>query len=190
MMPMKKWKRRITALMVLAILAIGTYFVKLYFSGKFSSVETLQEYMKTFGPWAPLVLTWFQILQVVVPVLPGMVGCAVGAILFGVWGGFWCNYIGICVGSIIAYYLARKFGLEIVLMMFPERLYEKWSTRIARSRSFDVLLFVATLLPLFPDDFLCYFSGLVKMDSKKFTWIILLGKPWCIFAYCVVFGLI
>ena len=59
-----------------------------------------------------------------------------------------------------------------------------------KSKSYGWFLFLATLLPLFPDDFLCYFSGLVKMDKKKFIWIIILGKPWCILAYSIAFGLV
>lgn len=163
---------------------------KQFFEHKFDSVEALQDYMKSFGIAGPLALTLFQAFQVVVPVLPGYLGCAAGAIAFGSATGFWCNYIGISAGSIIAYFLARKYGIDIVLAMFPRKQYEKWSRRIEKSKSYDWFLFVATLLPLFPDDFLCYFSGLIKMDRRKFIWIIILGKPWCILAYSLGFGLI
>ena len=135
------------------------FFVKQFFDQKFDSVESLQNYMKGFGIAAPLMLTLFQAVQVVIPVLPGYLGCAAGAIAFGSMTGFWCNYIGISLGSVIAYFLAKKYGIDIVTAMFP-------------------------------DDFLCYFSGLMKMNSKKFIWIIILGKPWCILAYSIVFGLI
>ena len=135
------------------------FFVKQFFNQKFDSVESLQNYMKGFGIAAPLMLTLFQAVQVVIPVLPGYLGCAAGAIAFGSMTGFWCNYIGISLGSVIAYFLAKKYGIDIVTAMFP-------------------------------DDFLCYFSGLMKMNSKKFIWIIILRKPWCILAYSIVFGLI
>ena len=135
------------------------FFVKQFFDQKFDSVESLQNYMKGFDIAAPLMLTLFQAVQVVIPVLPGYLGCAAGAIAFGSMTGFWCNYIGISLGSVIAYFLAKKYGIDIVTAMFP-------------------------------DDFLCYFSGLMKMNSKKFIWIIILGKPWCILAYSIVFGLI
>lgn len=166
------------------------FFVKQFFNQKFDSVESLQNYMKGFGIAAPLMLTLFQAVQVVIPVLPGYLGCAAGAIAFGSMTGFWCNYIGISLGSVIAYFLAKKYGIDIVTAMFPQKQYEKWSRRIEKSKSYDWFLFIATLLPLFPDDFLCYFSGLMKMNSKKFIWIIILGKPWCILAYSIVFGLI
>lgn len=162
---------------------------KQFFNQKFDSVEALQNYMKDFGIAAPLILTVFQAFQVVVPVVPGYLGCAAGAVVFGSMTGFWCNYIGISLGSVIAYFLARKYGMDIVLAMFPARKYKKWSKRVEKSKSYERFLFIATLLPLFPDDFLCYFSGLIKMDRKKFIWIIVLGKPWCILAYSIAFGL-
>lgn len=182
--------KKIKILVIAAFIIIILFFIKQIIDQKFDSVEAFQVYMESFGIAAPLVLIIFQALQVVVPVLPGYLGCAAGAVAFGTMTGFWCNYIGISVGSIIAYFLARKYGIDIVLAMFPKKQYDKWSRRIEKSRSYDVFLFIATLLPLFPDDFLCYFSGLIKMDKKKFIWIIILGKPWCILAYSIAFGLI
>ncbi|MCI9143367.1 MAG: TVP38/TMEM64 family protein, partial [Lachnospiraceae bacterium] len=42
------------------------------------------------------------------------------------------------------------------------------------------------VLPLFPDDYFCYFTGITKMSTRKFVTIIVLGKPWCILAYCLM----
>lgn len=182
--------KKIKTLAIVGIILLLLITLKLFFNQKISSVEELQEYIKTFGVFAPLALTVIQALQVVVPVLPGYLGCAAGAVAFGTFTGFWCNYIGISIGSIIAYFLARKYGMDIVLMMFSQEQYDKWSTRIEKSKSYPWFLFIATLLPLFPDDFLCYFSGLIKMNARKFIWIIILGKPWCILAYSIIFGMI
>lgn len=183
-------QKKIRIMVIAGFIIILLLFARQFFQHKFSSVEDLQNYMKGFGMAAPLVLTLFQAFQVVVPVLPGYLGCAAGAVAFGSMVGFLCNYIGISAGSIIAYFLAKKYGMDIVLTMFSKKQYQKWSGRIERSKSYERFLFVATLLPLFPDDFLCYFSGLMKMNSKKFIWIIVLGKPWCILAYSMLFGAI
>lgn len=182
--------KKIRVWIIVGFVILLLIFLKQLFEQKFTSVEDLQNYMKGFGIAAPLVLTVFQAFQVVVPVLPGYLGCAAGAVAFGTTVGFICNYIGISVGSIIAYFLAKKYGKELVLTMFSEKQYEKWSTRIERSKSYEGFLFVATLLPLFPDDFLCYFSGVMKMSSRRFVWIIILGKPWCILVYSILFGMI
>lgn len=185
----EKWVNIIMAIMIFLCLGLSSMILKAYFDGKFHSVETLQAYISGFGLFAPFILIFIQAMQVIVPILPGFLGCAVGAILFGCSGGFWCNYLGISLGSIIAFYLARKFGITLVERLFPQNKYHKLASWAARSRSYTVMLFAGMVLPLFPDDFFCYFSGLTKMTSRKFIGIIILGKPWCILAYSVVFSM-
>ena len=182
------WKRIATAALLIVCLALGAVLMKAYMDGRFDSVETLQAYVGGFGIFAPLMLTAIQALQVVIPILPGFLGCAVGAVLFGSMGGFWCNYIGISAGSIIAFFLARRYGAPLVRKMFPGERYKKWADWAARSKSYSGILFLGTLLPLFPDDFFCYFSGLTEMRARRFIWIIILGKPWCILVYSILFA--
>ncbi len=186
----KNWANILTALVVILCLGLTAMIMKAWFDGKFNSVETLQTYILGFGLLAPLILTVIQAMQVVVPVLPGFLGCAVGAVLFGCSGGFWCNYIGISLGSIIAFFLARRFGKTLVRSLFAEDKYDKFSGWAANSKSYTALLFAGMVLPLFPDDFFCYFTGLTEMRSRRFIWIILLGKPWCILAYSIAFSMI
>lgn len=183
-----KWKNVLTAAVILFCVFVVFVIVKAYMDGKFESIETLQEYIKGFGLFAPLVLIAIQALQVVIPVLPGFLGCAVGAVLFGSMGGFWCNYIGISAGSIIAFLLAKRYGVRLVEKMFPKDQYEKYSGWAGKSKSYIAFLFLGMALPLFPDDFFCYFSGLTKMKVDKFAAIIVLGKPWCILAYSFAFA--
>ena len=178
----------LTILLILLVLLSGVFLLQGYLEGRFDSAESLQQYIGSFGPLGPLVLVVVQAIQVIVPVLPGFLGCAVGAAMFGPWGGFWCNYIGISAGSIISFLLARRFGVELVRHMVPEKKYQTWTTWVNSKKSYTIVLFLAILLPLAPDDILCYFSGLTGMPVKRFTWIILLGKPWCIFAYSLFFG--
>lgn len=186
----KKVYRILTyALMALFVLIV-LMFIKAWIDGKFNSSESLKTYMEGFGVFAPFALIVFQAVQVVIPILPGFLGCAVGALMFGANVGFWCNYIGISLGSIIAFMLAKKFGSGFVEQLFSNEKYNKWAERAGYSKSYTAFLFVAMLLPLFPDDYLCYLSGLTKMTLKRFTWIIILGKPWCLLAYSIGFSFI
>ena len=177
-------------LMTIGLAALCGAFVvilaKAYLDGQFDSVETFQKYVAGFGLAAPLFLVAVQAAQVILPVLPGLFGCVVGTMMFGAAGGFWCNYIGISAGSIIAFWLDRKYGSGLVSRMFPGEKYEKWATWAAGSKFYTVVLFLGMVLPLFPDDYFCYFTGLTKMSARKFVAIILLGKPWCILAYCIM----
>lgn len=182
------WKKILTVSVMVFCIFVFAVIVKAYLDGKFESVETLQEYIKGFGIFGPIVLIIIQAIQVIFPILPGFLGCAVGAVLFGSVGGFWCNYIGISAGSIIAFLLAKKYGIKLVEKLFPKDQYEKYSGWAGKSRSYVAFLFLGMALPLFPDDFFCYFSGLTKMRAEKFAAIIVLGKPWCILAYSLAFA--
>lgn len=179
-----------TIFLVLLIAYIFIILFKAYLDGEFKSVDALQNYIQRYGALGPLMLVFIQAAQVVIPVLPGFLGCAVGSILYGPWVGFWCNYIGIGTGSVIAFLLARKLGESLLRDLFSGNKYAKWAERAGRSRSYTVFLFLAMLLPLFPDDYICYLTGTTRMTAKKFIWIIILGKPWCILAYSLGFALI
>jgi len=171
------------------LLAVSAFIIlKGWVAGDFDSFDSLRSYIASFGMWAPVVLTLIQLFITILPVCTSFTGCLVGAALFGAAGGFWANYIGICIGSVIAYILAKHFGVQLVNKMVSMKKYEPYMEKINRSKSFPRLLFVAILLPMAPDNFLCYFSGLVKMSSKKFVAIILTAKPWCILFYSIFFA--
>ena len=179
-----------TAIILLAAL-IGTAafaLIKGWVGGHFNSVDTLRAYVASYGMWAPVILTLIQLLLAVLPICPSFTGCVVGAALFGAAGGFWTNYIGISAGSIAAYALAKRFGIQLVNKMIPMQKYEAYIEKINRSKSYPKLLFIAILLPMAPDNFLCYFSGLVNMPTKKFVTIIIAAKPWCILFYSIFFA--
>lgn len=189
-MKSKETMIKIIAIISLAALMAAAAFVliKGWAGGYFNSVDTLRSYIGSFGIWAPLILTLIQLLLAVLPICPSFTGCVVGAALFGAAGGFWTNYIGISAGSIAAFALAKRFGVQLVNKMLPMQKYEAYIEKINRSKSYPKLLFLAILLPMAPDNFLCYFSGLVNMPAKKFITIIITAKPWCILVYSIFFS--
>lgn len=181
-------KRVLTALLTLLLLISAFFLIKGWLGGNFRSMDSLRLYISSYGAWGPMILTMIQALQVVLPVLPGFLGCIVGAAMFGAAGGFWINYIGISAGSLAAYWLARHYGIALVQKMVPMEKYQSFIRWMQKQKSYTWFLFLAILLPLAPDDFLCYFSGLIDMPARKFTWIIILAKPWCILFYSVFFA--
>lgn len=160
------------------------FLVKSYLDGYFHSVDTFKGYIQEFGFFGPLVLWAIQLFQVVIPILPGFLGCIVGAMLFGSMGGFWINYLGISAGSIIAFFIARKFGAHVVQGLIGEDNYHKY-LGWTQKKSFLWIFALAILLPLAPDDILCFLAGLTPMSKKKFVFIIIAMKPWCILFYSI-----
>lgn len=154
-----------------------------YRLGIFSSLEALQNYMAGFGIWAPLIFVIIQAVQVVIPILPGAIGCAAGVLVFGPIEGFAYNYIGICAGSIAAFLLSRRYGRDFVKRMVSEKAYEKYAGWLEQKDRFDKMFAIAIFLPVAPDDLLCYLAGLTRMKVRKFVWIILLGKPAALLLY-------
>lgn len=156
-----------------------------YHLGIFESQESLSHFIRQTGIWAPLIFTFIQLIQVVIPVLPGFVTCVVGAIAFGPVLGFFYSYIGICAGSILAFLIARKYGVGCVKKMIGESAYEKYIGWLEKGKTFPLLFTLAIFLPAAPDDILCFIAGLTNMSTKKFVAIILLGKPFVIILYCL-----
>ncbi len=173
----------------LFFIGLGVFFLYQYFNGKFNDADTFREYVKSFGYYGPLFLVFFQCFKVLYAIVPGWIGCIVGAGLFGSLGGFICSYAGICLGSIIAFCLSRQFGVSIVRQVFSEKRWNsclRWMKRW--NKRYSVFLWFAILIPISPDDFLCYFTGLTTMSFKKFVLIILTAKPLVILIYSLIFG--
>lgn len=150
-------------------------------SGVLTSQERLAECVAAWGPAGALLFTVFQAVQVVVPILPGGLGCLAGVLLFGPWLGFVYNYVGICLGSIAAFLLAKLYGRPILSVLFRQETiakYEGWT-----NRHFARWFALAIFFPVAPDDFLCWLAGTTKMTLGRFSAIILLGKPASIALY-------
>lgn len=170
----------ITMLCTAAVVAFVIYGWK---SGIFTDREMLETMIRKGGIWAPLTFIIIQIVQVVVPIIPGGITCAVGAVVFGPWYGLLYNYIGIVVGSGINFYLARRYGQCLVKYFVKEKTYDKYIAWLDKGKKFDKFFALAIFFPCAPDDVLCWIAGLTKMSWKKFSAIILLGKPASIAAY-------
>lgn len=153
-----------------------------YKRGLFDSVESFRNYVLSFGNWAFFIFFIANIMQVVVPGVPGGIILAFGVITFGPLKGFIYNYISICTGSMINFLISRNFGQSLVLKMFGEKTFNKYKDKI-KDETYEKFFALAILLPAAPDDFLCYLTGLSNMSFKKFAKIILLCKPPSIFAY-------
>ncbi len=154
-----------------------------YRRGIFTDQESLTRFVNQIGPAAPLIFTILQMVQVVIPILPGAIGCAVGVIVFGPIWGLVYNYIGICIGSIAAFMLARHFGKPFVTRMIGKKAYQKYIGWTGNDKRYERILALLIFLPVAPDDILCYISGITTMRLKKFSAIILLCKPFSIALY-------
>lgn len=168
-------------------IALTVYFFSI---GLFDDLNALQNLVGEKLLLGPIIFILIQILQVVIPIIPGGISTAAGVLLFGPVAGFFYNYIGIVIGSILVFLLGRQYGKPFVLSLISEKTYEKYIAWFDNQGRFNKLFALAIFFPFAPDDALCLMAGLTNMSLKTFSWIILLGKPASILVYssALVYG--
>lgn len=166
----------------LLLLCVGLA-IWLWQLGAFRSVQALQDCVDRFGGSAAAVFIALQAAQVVVPLLPGGVSCAAGVLLFGPWWGFLYNYVGLVIGSLGAFAMARNLGKPLLEKIFSKKLREKYEKWTHENKRFDRLFAIAIFLPGLPDDFLCFLAGTAGMSWRKFCLITVVARAPMILVY-------
>ena len=165
--------RTITIIITLLLILFIIYG---FCEGLFTSNEKLVEYIAGYGTIGPIIFMLLQIVQVIFPVIPGGASCLVGVLAFGPIWGFIYNYVGLCLGSMVVFYLSRRYGLRLIRKLFSKETVDKYLGYI-RTNKFNWIFMVGIFFPGAPDDLLCYIAGVSKMKWHQFIWVILLGKP-------------
>ncbi|WPG24667.1 VTT domain-containing protein [Enterococcus faecium] len=161
-------------------IALTIYFINL---GVFKDLNALRGLVGDSIILGPVIFIFIQILQVVIPIIPGGISTAAGVLIFGPYAGFIYNYVGICIGSIIIFLLGRRYGKPFILSMISDKTYNKYIGWLDNQNRFEKLFALAIFLPVAPDDALCLMAGLTNISMKRYILIILIAKPLSIFLY-------
>ena len=174
-----------TSLTVLTLILCAVFAVYGYHQGIFESRNTLVAFISQAGIWGPCIFHFHS----------GHSGChSHPAGICHLYRrchslctvpGFLYSYTGMCIGSVLAFYFARRFGTGLVKKMISEKNYNKYILWLEKGNKFDLIFAASIFLPAAPDDVLCFIAGLTRMTWQKFTTIILLGKPFVIALYCL-----
>lgn len=156
----------------------------LWHTGMLTSQDQLETFISHYNAvTASLIFICLQIVQVVVPIIPGGIGCLAGVLLFGSEKGFFLNYIGICIGSVLAFVVARQYGRPLLYRLFSLSLIQRYDHWCENDSKFAKWFAFFIFIPVAPDDYLCFLAGTTKLSLKRFTLIILLCKPFSIALY-------
>ncbi len=169
---------------LLTIVLLLLYFLlqKTGFFEVIGDAEKLQAYLTKAGIWMPTYYISLQFLQVVILPIPSIVSTAAGVALFGAFWATIYSLIGIWLGSALAFYIGRRFGNRAVSWLIGEETLRKWQKKMkGKDNLFLTLTFV---LPLFPDDVLCFFAGLSSMSVGYFFTVIFFARLLGIAATC------
>ena len=108
-----------------------------------------------------------QIIQVVIPIIPGGVTTVVGFMAFGPILGFILNYVGIVIGSIILFLLTRRYGKPFILLFVDEKSFKHYEQKLASS-TYETVFALNMASPISPADILVIFGYMVDDSSKVF----------------------
>ena len=128
-----------------------------------------------FGVWGILVLIVFQALQIIVAVLPGGFVEVAGGIIYGVSKGLLISVSGIFLGSMLAFFIAKKLGRKLVISLAGKEKFERYEALIKRKK-LKGLIYLFFFLPGVPKDILIYVIG-VASDYKTAVTASLLRIP-------------
>ena len=143
---------------------------------------SLQSYIESAGVWMPLFYILLQYLQVVVLPIPSLVSTVAGVALFGPFYTALYSLLGIMLGSLTAFLIGRKLGNKAVAWMVGEDSLQKWQKKLKGKDNF--ILTLMFLLPLFPDDILCFIAGLSSMSFLYFIIMVFLCRVLAIATTC------
>ena len=152
------------------------------------SSEGLQSYLEKTGVWMPIFYVLLQYLQVILLPIPSLVSTVAGVALFGAFRTMLYSLVGILLGSITAFFIGRKLGKRAVSWIVGEDTLQKWQKKLKGKD--NLALTIMFVLPLFPDDILCFIAGLSSMSSRYFLCMIVCARGIGVAATCYSFDFI
>lgn len=151
---------------ILFCLILIYFFQKTGFFTIVKDENALREYLREKGRWMPFVYVVLQYLQVVILPVPSVVSTLAGVALFGAFKTVIYSLIGILLGSFTAFFIGRKLGNKAVVWIIGKENLLKWQKKLKGKD--NLLLTLMFILPVFPDDILCFIAGLSSMSTKYF----------------------
>lgn len=142
--------------------------------GKINSVESLREYIQKSGKMASIIYILFSFLQVTLLPVPGSVTVAAGVAMFGPLKCAVLSFIGIVLGSFVAFFIGRLIGYKAVSWIVGKDSLDKWLQKL-KGKDY-LILSLMFLLPMFPDDILCFIAGLSSMTWAYYSVMIVITR--------------
>lgn len=167
----KKYRYDIAIILIL-ILFLAISFFDWNIGGILSSRESLQNFVESFGSIGPLIMIMVIVSEVVFAPIPGYIPAVTSGFVFGpIWGAVYV-YLGNIIGTILVFFLSRRYGRYIATKLFKEKKLKKYEQAIERHENW---LLVFYFIPIFPLDVLTAAFGLSDVKVKKFMIVMLLG---------------
>jgi uncharacterized membrane protein YdjX (TVP38/TMEM64 family) len=153
-------------ILITLVFAALSIIAALILSEHYGSPAQVREQILSFGASGPLVLIAFCAIQVIFPFIPGFMAVVASGMAYGTLLGTIFSTVGIVLGSIIAFWLSKRFGRPLVLKYVSHQDIEKLDNAVNRYGATSLL--VIQMFPLLPTDAVCFAAGLTTLRFRVF----------------------
>ena len=167
------WPQIVGLLLLVALIGIALVIWREPIWELFGNQQRFQDWVKGFGPWAPVVSIGLNAAQALLAPIPGQIVGLANGYLYGTWMGTLYSMIGLIIGRAIAMALGRWFGRGLVERLISAEQLKRWDEVITNRGPF--FIFLIFLFPLLPDDSVCFLIGLTKLSIPHMLLLSALG---------------
>lgn len=136
--------------------------------------ELFKTWMNDHGVFGAIIYIIMVMFQVIVALVPGEPVEIAGGYAFGAIQGTLLYLIGSTIGSMLVFLLVKKYGGELVEMVFSNK--DIKGLEFLRNKKREVLLIFLFVIPGTPKDLLCYFAGLTTINTRVWFIVCSLGR--------------
>lgn len=192
-------KKRIAQIIIIAllVLAVILYFVvpevKSFFNKIFSifasmNIETIAEYIRSFGIYAVIVSFFLMVFQSLVAPLPAFLITFANAAIFGWWQGAILSWTSSMAGAALCFYIAKTLGRDTVEKLTSKFALESVDGFFQRYGKHTIL--ICRLLPFVSFDIVSYAAGLTSIGFIQFLIATGIGQLPATIVYSYVGGML
>ncbi len=142
---------------------------------RFKSLDDINKLLKQYKTASIFIYIGLQVFQIVVSVLPGQALQFAAGYAYNFWFGFLYSIIGVSLGTVVTFYLARLLGKDALHVIFGEEKFSKFVHTLNSKRSF-IVLFVIFLIPGIPKDIFTYAAGVSEIRIVPFLLLSLIAR--------------
>lgn len=140
----------------------------------FSDREAVSQAIQSSSWWGPAILIFLFVLQTFLAFIPGQALMLASGYIYGFLGGFLITWLSLVAGGQAAFWLARRYGRGFAEKWISPAVLDRWDRSAAGQ---GIGFYAITLvLPLFPNDAMCYVAGLGRISARGFLIANLLGR--------------
>lgn len=152
------------------------------------NIESIKQYILSFGIWAPVISFLLMLLQSVAAPLPAFLITFSNAALFGWVKGAILSWSSAMAGAALCFYISRFLGRDVAIKLTSKFALESIDEFFDKYGKHTIL--IARLLPFISFDIVSYAAGLTSMSFMSFFVATGIGQLPATIVYSYVGGML